>query len=1729
MKKCAKLVSVMLVICMILSLFGACVQNDNPTTIQATPHSITVAKDIANGKVTVDKSTAKNGETVKVTATPNENYVLTGITANGNPVENGQFVMGDEDVVVSATFALNTDLFEQNPGVEGGTSIKAPSMGGGDANAQIFTVFGETGIEFTAYVADSGLADKDGMAILFSKKLPTINQLLPNGQTIKLEIRKDGKAILSKTDAEGKLVEDALAGSEISLKLWTKDGKVTTGYIVRATVTYEALGVTKDTAKGNVTICPVVYNAYGSVNAKATALNGANENAQNTFPVLSDDNTYLDNPFKAPSGTLGSDGGIMSADTWDLSKDYYKEDTENYPNRVVNLTGHDNMDNNLVFVGVSAAEMYAEATIRVTGVANPNDQWPKFGLMLFNGGGQSGLFYYVDAAMSGASGNTTANIVGTALGYNKGESTWGSWVNVKDSVFDLGTLTIKLAMVYQDGWAHLYANDQFVESIFVGAYNEDMHFGFKSFGLELEVTNYMASTDAEADGWAHLKREKEDVEKLDILFAGDSYMDFWNNSGFYMNINLADYTDSWANEGIGGTWVPLWIDKAADMAQRYNPKKIAFHIGVNDIDGGATVEATVENLKTLFATYHELFPNAEIYWNELIPNTMFASKVPEYYQVNEQVKAFAADKEWLVFVEQAASFEKEPGVADPMYFYDGLHMSAEIGYPIWAKNMLTAMGYTYEEGTTMGSENGFAHTGGWTYTDGTAYLGVGNEMTTYFKGAYGQMVYVEAMVTIGQLYGNDAYPKFGYVMHGTDKSVWGLVDAISYPSQLKTDCAFVLRENVQNGEFVQREGWNWSKWVGGTSFEGDYSNGNYIKMAIAKLGSDVYLLVNGKVVARTTIEGEVTVGFEVFNLETTIKDVVVIKDETAIKEKLGLVEPTSAVLDGKADDAIWTEEVLGNSIKVGDKGDGRYFETAAVKAPEGVYFLVTTYSYENTRPYDEMQWFVNANVEFRIGNDFGPQVYVFYKGPGFNGGVGMSANVAAAASDGGVQLENGLWKATMEFLVPYDSMAGCDVNTAEIPVSLWGWVFDEGWKDGMNVGQWNPLTVSEHGLRFLHDISVKGNNSAVTVTPSVNKAAEGETVTLTVETTATIESLLVWTQGGQKVALTDNTFVMPNEPVIIEVTLKGISVVPAVSDRGVISCEAGVVVGGQIVTFTVAPNAGFKTVGVSVNGEALTLSADGSYTYTVKNTDTKVNIEAQFDYDTEGWTIDGIMGENEAWGEELRFLVEGNRAVSVWAVKGANGVYFYVRAYTDTMIDTYENEWYTNHNFEFYLNHGIQRYVNTRNEAYGATKWMWNSVQVAEGQYAGKWMHTTEIFVQKDDIPGFADGDVILNYAFKASWENARYEYMPDITWGRNDWWRTSLGAPDAQCIDYNVFAVPSWLKITGSGIINTRPVPTEGVVDAELNEYEGKNSIYAGNENAYFHIMGYEGTDGVYLAFEIWQKNRAEASPDWWLNDNMELRVNGTNTGFTLFDDFANVWGHVNSYAMKRVESDKEGYAYKTIVEIYVKTNNPTGHSYLWVGCNGNGFGGWQELYWDGNMAFINEDGVFTAAQIAVADGLVIDGKGDDAIYAGKSSVTLNPNGATMVMTGAKTEHGAAFLFTYTHTKPADQRVQADVDEWWTFLNLEIFVGYNMPRAAFSAWLGGWSYWCTGALTTTDNGDGTYTTVMEVFVPYGLSAGSDVSGDIMMGLGGVFEHSFAWCIEWHNNIYLTDNGVEYK
>lgn len=101
-KKLGTIVAVLIIVSICALAFVACVGKE---------YALTVAE-MTNGTVTVNKTKAKAGDEIIVTATPNENYVLKqgSLKANNETISDGKFKMPKENVTITAEFEVRKEL-----------------------------------------------------------------------------------------------------------------------------------------------------------------------------------------------------------------------------------------------------------------------------------------------------------------------------------------------------------------------------------------------------------------------------------------------------------------------------------------------------------------------------------------------------------------------------------------------------------------------------------------------------------------------------------------------------------------------------------------------------------------------------------------------------------------------------------------------------------------------------------------------------------------------------------------------------------------------------------------------------------------------------------------------------------------------------------------------------------------------------------------------------------------------------------------------------------------------------------------------------------------------------------------------------------------------------------------------------------------------------------------------------------------------------------------------------------------------------------------------------------------------------------------------------------------------------------------------------------------------------------------------------------------------------------
>lgn len=91
------------------------------------------------------------------------------------------------------------------------------------------------------------------------------------------------------------------------------------------------------------------------------------------------------------------------------------------------------------------------------------------------------------------------------------------------------------------------------------------------------------------------------MKKLENLFIGDSYFEFWNRRRFSQVLFCEKYdTSRNGNIGLGGTTFVDWMRYIPKLSAAPQPKKIFINLGFNDIHTGARAEVVFENYKRVY-------------------------------------------------------------------------------------------------------------------------------------------------------------------------------------------------------------------------------------------------------------------------------------------------------------------------------------------------------------------------------------------------------------------------------------------------------------------------------------------------------------------------------------------------------------------------------------------------------------------------------------------------------------------------------------------------------------------------------------------------------------------------------------------------------------------------------------------------------------------------------------------------------------------------------------------------------------------------------------------------------------------------------------------------------------------------------------------------------------------------------------------------------------------------
>ena len=204
----------------------------------------------------------------------------------------------------------------------------------------------------------------------------------------------------------------------------------------------------------------------------------------------------------------------------------------------------------------------------------------------------------------------------------------------------------------------------------------------------------------------------------------------------------------------------------------------------------------------------------------------------------------------------------------------------------------------HSEGQNVGTVGGFNTT--WGYGDLSTDDGSGNayientapgDQFAFFKGAEGYNFYFEAELTITEnkpyrmMSGaEENYPKFGLVLKSKSGSTFFYIDS-AYAGGFNNKAVGYTQRKQDNSDY------DWVTTEKVRNFDVSYTNGNYTKLAIARVGNTFYFFVNDQLFDTATnlrgLTGENVVGgCLVFNMGIRVKNYNVISGENEVVAKL---------------------------------------------------------------------------------------------------------------------------------------------------------------------------------------------------------------------------------------------------------------------------------------------------------------------------------------------------------------------------------------------------------------------------------------------------------------------------------------------------------------------------------------------------------------------------------------------------------------------------------------------------------------------------------------------------------------------------------------------------------------------------------------------------------------------------------------------------------------------------
>ena len=322
---------------------------------------------------------------------------------------------------------------------------------------------------------------------------------------------------------------------------------------------------------------------------------------------------------------------------------------------------------------------------------------------------------------------------------------------------------------------------------------------------------------------------------------------------------------------------------------------------------------------------------------------------------------------------------------------------------------------------------------------------------------------------------------------------------------------------------------------------------------------------------------------------------------------------------------------------------------------------------------------------------------------------------------------------------------------------------------------------------------------------------------------------------------------------------------------------------------------------------------------------------------------------------------------------------------------------------------------------------------------------------------------------------------------------------------------------------VSSGGVSLDGVISD--GEYAGE-VIKADNGNLFADITGMTKDGNLYLAFVLTHGDWSPHNDNWWLNDNIEFKLNNGASHTVIFYDGVATYSENITYGMSNtIEVDGK---LVTTVELCIEDSDAVYQ--LKIGMNGTNFG-WLGAIWNDhcNLAYITEDGIALDKPVNLGGGLVLDGIFDEDVYTDSvknNSIKAEANGANVEMIGTLVDNGVLLGITVNHSLDPDKSTGGTGD-WYTFMNVEFhFDGSDaqfISTVQNTASLGQTFEYCSSV--KTDSG---YESTFEIFIPYEAIGAYQGIASIGFTASGWFETGWCWMLNdsWAASHSVSADGL---